>query len=146
MPFVDPTVILGAFWVPGDGVAKAVRANEAMIRQAGDAVELLSRTPVVAIETADGRVAGVRTPHGTVATDKVLVCAGIWGPTVARWPAFHPAGPGRAPVPLDGAVAAFAGESARSPGRSCATRTATSTCGTGGTLCGRLLTRSTEAG
>ena len=84
MPFVDPAAILGAYWVPSDGVAKAVRANEAMIRQAGAAVELLSRTPVVGIEAAAGRVTGVRTPTGTIATDRVLVCAGIWGPRIGE--------------------------------------------------------------
>ena len=84
MPFVDPSAILGAYWVPTDGVAKAVRANEAMIRQAGDAVELVSRTPVVGIEMAAGRVTGVRTPAATIATDRVLVCAGIWGPRLGK--------------------------------------------------------------
>jgi len=84
MPFVDPAAILGALWVPSDGVAKAVRANEAMIRQAGDAVALLARTPVTGIERAGDRVTGVRTPEGTIATDRVLVCAGIWGPEIGR--------------------------------------------------------------
>ena len=84
LPFVDPTVIRGALWVPSDGVAKAVRANEAMIRQAGDAVTLYQRTPVTGIERARGRVTGVHIPDGTITTDRILVCAGIWGPGIGR--------------------------------------------------------------
>ncbi|MBA3414798.1 MAG: FAD-dependent oxidoreductase [Chloroflexia bacterium] len=84
MPFLDPAAILGAYWVPSDGVAKAVHANEAMLRQVAGAVELIARTPVVGIETAAGRVTGVRTAAGTIATDRVLVCAGIWGPEIGR--------------------------------------------------------------
>jgi glycine cleavage system aminomethyltransferase T/glycine/D-amino acid oxidase-like deaminating enzyme len=84
MPFIDPSVILGAYWVPSDGVAKPVRAAEAMIRACGDAVELQDRTPVTGIEQANGRVTGVVTPRGTIATDRVLVCAGIWGPKIGR--------------------------------------------------------------
>ncbi|MGI9254646.1 MAG: NAD(P)/FAD-dependent oxidoreductase, partial [Thermomicrobiales bacterium] len=84
MPFIDPAVILGAYWVPSDGVAKPVRAVEGMIRACGDAVTLYDRTPVVGIERANGAVTGVVTPAGTIATERVLVCAGIWGPKIGR--------------------------------------------------------------
>ena len=33
-------------------------------------------------EISDGRVAGVRTDHGDVECERVLLCAGIWGPSV----------------------------------------------------------------
>jgi glycine cleavage system aminomethyltransferase T/glycine/D-amino acid oxidase-like deaminating enzyme len=85
MPWIDPSVILGAYWVPGDGVAKPVRAVEAMIRDCGAAVEVHDRCPVIGIEQANGRVTGVVTPRGTIATDRVLVCAGIWGPKIGRF-------------------------------------------------------------
>jgi glycine cleavage system aminomethyltransferase T/glycine/D-amino acid oxidase-like deaminating enzyme len=84
LPFLDPSAILGAFWSPTDGVAKAVDACETMIRACDDAVRVKAYTPVVGVDVADGGVTGVRTPDGPVATDRVLVCAGIWGPKIGR--------------------------------------------------------------
>lgn len=84
LPFLDPGAILGAFWSPTDGVARPVRAIEAMIRACGAAVELRARTPVVGIDVAGGRVTGVRTPDGVIATDRMLACGGIWGPTIGK--------------------------------------------------------------
>ncbi len=84
MPFLDPSAIRGAFWSPTDGVARPVRANEAMLHACGPAVEVRPRTPVVGIDVAGGRVTGVRTPDGIIATDRVLACAGIWGPEIGR--------------------------------------------------------------
>jgi glycine cleavage system T protein len=69
IPILDSTKIHGAYFVPTDGIAKAVRAAEALARHA---------------EVAAGRVQAVVTPHGRVVSEKVLVCAGIWGPRIGR--------------------------------------------------------------
>jgi glycine cleavage system aminomethyltransferase T/glycine/D-amino acid oxidase-like deaminating enzyme len=85
VPLLDPTKILGAYWVPSDGLAKAVRACESMAREAQAAgVAFYGRTPVTGIDVADGRVQAVMTPNGTIKTERVLICAGIWGPKVGR--------------------------------------------------------------
>ncbi|HET7094987.1 MAG TPA: FAD-binding oxidoreductase, partial [Thermomicrobiales bacterium] len=84
LPLLDPEQIFGAYYVPSDGVANAVGAAAELIRRAGDAVELRERTPVVGIDVEGGRVTGVRTPAGRIATDRVLVCCGIWGPRLGR--------------------------------------------------------------
>jgi glycine cleavage system aminomethyltransferase T/glycine/D-amino acid oxidase-like deaminating enzyme len=85
VPLLDPSQILGAYWVPSDGLAKAVRVCEAMARAAQSVgVEFHGRTPVNGIEVADGRVRGIVTANGRIATERVLICAGIWGPKVGR--------------------------------------------------------------
>jgi dimethylglycine oxidase len=84
LPLLKPEKILGAYHVPSDGVAKAVWAAAELIRRAGDAVEMRDRTPVVGIDVEGGRVTGVRTLDGRIATDRVLVCCGIWGPRLGR--------------------------------------------------------------
>ncbi|MEN9933456.1 MAG: hypothetical protein RLZZ387_35 [Chloroflexota bacterium] len=85
LPLLDEPQLLGALAVPGDGIAKAVRACEAMARAAqGLGVAFEGRVRVTGFETAGGRVSAVLTDRGRVACEQVLLCAGIWGPRVAR--------------------------------------------------------------
>jgi len=85
LPLLDASKILGAYHVPTDGIANAVRACERMARDVeARGVTFAGHTPAVAIEVEAGRVRGVSTPRGRVAADTVLICAGIWGPRVGR--------------------------------------------------------------
>src|SRR5215218_8921032 len=85
IPLLDSSKILGAYWVPSDGLAKAVRASEAMALAAQDkGVEFYGRTPATSIDVSGGRVQAVVTASGRIATERVLICAGIWGPKVGR--------------------------------------------------------------
>ena len=85
IPILDASKIQGAYFVPGDGLAKAVRAVQAMARQSqARGAAFQGHTPVAGIEVANGRVQAVVTPQGRVATERVLVCAGIWGPRIGR--------------------------------------------------------------
>jgi len=86
VPLIDETKILGAYYVPSDGIAKALRAAEAMAQaaQQAGAVEFYGQTTVVDIEVIDGQVQAVITDKGRIETSKVLVCAGIWGPRIGR--------------------------------------------------------------
>jgi glycine cleavage system T protein len=86
VPLIDESKILGAYYVPSDGIAKALRAAEAMANQARDlgAAEFYGDTTVMDIEVVDGQVKAVVTDKGRIETDKVLVCAGIWGPRIGR--------------------------------------------------------------
>jgi glycine cleavage system T protein len=85
IPLLDAGKIYGAYYVPTDGIAKAVRAAEALARRAeAQGVTFYGQTPVTGIEVANGRVQAVVTPQGRVATEMVLVCAGIWGPRIGR--------------------------------------------------------------
>ena len=86
VPLIDETKILGAYHVPTDGIAKALRAAEALAnfaQQAG-AADFYGDTTVMDIEVVDGQVQAVVTTKGRIATNKVLVCAGIWGPRIGR--------------------------------------------------------------
>jgi len=82
-PLLDPSTILGSYWVPSDGAAKGVKVVEALARRAQAAgVEFEGGVAVTGFDIRDGRVHGVQTDRGTVECERVLLCAGIWGPTV----------------------------------------------------------------
>ena len=86
VPLIDDTKILGAYYVPTDGIAKALRAAEAMANAVQDAgsAEFYGHTTVTDIDVVKGQVQAVVTDKGRIETDKVLVCAGIWGPRIGR--------------------------------------------------------------
>jgi dimethylglycine oxidase len=85
IPIMNVERVLGALHVPGDGIAKAVRAAEALANAArARGVEFHGRTTVTGIDVDHGRVAAVVTPQGRMRTPRVLVCAGIWGPRLGR--------------------------------------------------------------
>lgn len=84
-PLVDRERILGGLHVPSDGLAKASRTVEALIRRAGARGAVFQgSTRVVGIEQAGGRVTGVRTADGVVPADVVVSCAGFWGPAIGE--------------------------------------------------------------
>ena len=69
--------------MPTDGLAKGVRADEAMGRLAiSRGAKFLDRHEVLDILKENGKVTGVRTNQGDFAADVVIACAGIWGPKV----------------------------------------------------------------
>lgn len=83
IPLLNGEHILGAYFVPSDGVAKAVRIATALARRAeSKGVSFEGDVPVTGFDIRDGRVHGVRTGRGVIECDRVLLCAGIWGPTV----------------------------------------------------------------
>jgi glycine cleavage system T protein len=85
IPLVDPSRILGGFLVPSDGIAKAVRAAEALGRAAAPAgVRAFGGCEVTGFGIERGRVRSVDTTRGTIAADHVVIAAGIWGMRVAR--------------------------------------------------------------
>jgi dimethylglycine oxidase len=83
IPLLDPSTILGAYLVPSDGIAKAVRIAAALSRRASErGVAFEGGVTVTGFDIRDGRVRGVSTDRGDVECERVLICAGIWGPTV----------------------------------------------------------------
>src|SRR4029453_1512708 len=76
-----------------DGIAKAVRIATALARGAeanGAAFE--GGVAVTGFDVREGGVSGVRTARGDGECERVLLCAGIWGPTVGAL--------ARVPIPL----------------------------------------------
>ena len=83
IPLLDPSAILGAYLVPSDGIAKAVRIVTALARKAAErGVAFEGGVTVTGFDIRDGRVHGVETDRGRIECERVLICAGIWGPTV----------------------------------------------------------------
>ena len=85
IPILDPGHILGSYLVPSDGIAKGVRVAAALGAKAqAKGVTFEGGVRVTGFDIQEGRVHGVRTDQGDVACEQVLVCAGIWGPTIGR--------------------------------------------------------------
>jgi dimethylglycine oxidase len=85
VPVLDEHRIRGGFYVPTDGIAKAVRACEAMARLAeGRGARFYGGTEVTGIEVRDGHVSAVETDRGRIETGLVVSCAGMWGPRIGR--------------------------------------------------------------
>jgi dimethylglycine oxidase len=83
VPLLDPGAILGAYHVPSDGIAKAVRIAAALAELAGRrGVAFEGGVTVTGFDVQAGRVRGVQTDGGRIECERVLICAGIWGPTV----------------------------------------------------------------
>ena len=69
----------GALYTASDGRAEPSRAARAIARGAVHAgARILGRTAVRGIETAAGRVSGIVTEHGVVATRAIVCAAGAW--------------------------------------------------------------------
>jgi glycine cleavage system aminomethyltransferase T/glycine/D-amino acid oxidase-like deaminating enzyme len=85
VPLLDPDKIYGGFYVPSDGIAKAVRACEAMARAATErGAKFYGETEVTDIEVEGGRVKAVESSKGRIETELVISCGGMWGPRIGR--------------------------------------------------------------
>ncbi|WGP06610.1 FAD-dependent oxidoreductase [Bacillus subtilis] len=85
VPFLDPEVILGAFWTPTVGVVDSVRAGT-MMRESAEAKGALTVSPnteVTGIDVENGQIVAVHTTKGEVATNRVLIACGVWSPRIA---------------------------------------------------------------
>ncbi len=85
IPLVDAGRVLGGLYVPSDGIAKSVRAIEAMAAKASEqGVRFRGETVVTGIAVSDGKVRGVETSEGPIRADLIVSCAGMWGPLIGR--------------------------------------------------------------
>lgn len=86
VPFLDPSVIVGAFHTPSVGVVDSLRAGTIMREKALalDALTVVPTIEVTGIDVADGRVCRVRSSGGDIETDTILVACGVWSPRIAR--------------------------------------------------------------
>jgi glycine cleavage system aminomethyltransferase T/glycine/D-amino acid oxidase-like deaminating enzyme len=86
VPYLDESVILGGAYFPTVGVVDSLRAGTLMREQAQqlNALQVVAGTEVLGISRSpDGRVSGVRTTKGDIATDVVAICCGVWSPRIA---------------------------------------------------------------
>jgi sarcosine oxidase subunit beta len=85
VPSLNMDDAIAAVWGPTDGHASpndVVQAYAAQARARG--VRIVEDTPVTGIVVERGRVTGVLTPAGTIATRLVVNAAGPWAPLVGR--------------------------------------------------------------
>jgi glycine cleavage system aminomethyltransferase T/glycine/D-amino acid oxidase-like deaminating enzyme len=82
-PLLDPSTVLGGYWVASDGAGNGVKIVEALARRAQAAgVRFEGGVTVTGFDTTGGRVRAVETVAGRIECERVLLCAGLWGPTV----------------------------------------------------------------
>jgi glycine cleavage system aminomethyltransferase T/glycine/D-amino acid oxidase-like deaminating enzyme len=84
VPFINEELILGGFYTPGAGVVDSLRAGTIMRERAVEAgLTVAANTEVLGIDVARGRVQRVRTNRGDIETDAVVICCGVWSPSLA---------------------------------------------------------------
>jgi len=85
VPFINHKLILGGFYTPGCGVVDSLRAATIM-RERGveGGLTVSANTEVLGIDVEGGRVRRVRTTHGDVETERVVIACGAWSPRLAR--------------------------------------------------------------
>jgi dimethylglycine oxidase len=82
-PLLDPSTVLGGYWVPSDGAVKGVKVVEALAARArAKGVRFEGGLTVTGFDTTGGRVRSVETVRGRIECERVLLCAGLWGPSV----------------------------------------------------------------
>ena len=100
VPFLDDSVIIGGAYFPTVGVVDSLRAGTLMREHAGNAgaLTVVPNTEILGIDTAPdgagsgrpgGRITGVRTTAGDIATELVVICCGVWSPRLAAMAGAH---------------------------------------------------------
>lgn len=78
-PLMQVEDVVGAAFLPTDGQASPSDLVQALARGArSHGVLIRENVPVTAILTEGGRVTGVATAEGTIACEKLVLCAGQW--------------------------------------------------------------------
>lgn len=68
-----------ALWMPHVGQVRNPRLTKALHADVVElGVDFQTHSEVTELLHSDGRITGVRTPRGTLETEKVLICAGAW--------------------------------------------------------------------
>ncbi|HSE55643.1 MAG TPA: FAD-dependent oxidoreductase, partial [Nocardioidaceae bacterium] len=85
VPFLDPSVIVGAFWTPSVGVVDSLRAGTLMRERAQElgAVQVVAGVEVTGLDVERGRIRRVRTTGGDIEAETVLIACGVWSPRIA---------------------------------------------------------------
>jgi glycine cleavage system aminomethyltransferase T/glycine/D-amino acid oxidase-like deaminating enzyme len=91
VPFLDPSVIVGAFYTPSVGVVDSLRAGTIMRERAMelDALQVVQTVEVTGLDVEGGRIHRVRTTGGDIEADTVVICCGVWSPRIAKMAGAH---------------------------------------------------------
>ncbi len=78
-PLLDPSEVVGAAFLPGDGVANPTDVTQALAAAARlGGARVFEHTAVTGVTRRDGRVTGVSTERGDIAAEVVVNCTGMW--------------------------------------------------------------------
>ncbi len=84
-PWIDYTGVVGGFQVPSNGQVNPLDVTQALAKGARMAgASIFENTEALRILTSQGRVSGVETVQGVIATDKVLLAGGMWSQRFAK--------------------------------------------------------------
>lgn len=87
-PLIEESLIQGGLWDPDAGlvVPRSQTVAGKLVDQAVAAGKLqaFANTPVKSLVIQDGRIRGVVTSRGTIRSDNVVVCAGLWARLIAE--------------------------------------------------------------
>ena len=84
-PLMDVSDLVGAAFLPTDGQANPADITQSLAKGARmHGATIREGVQVEGFETRNGRVAGVHTSQGTIATEKVVLCAGLWSKHIGR--------------------------------------------------------------
>ncbi|MRK00871.1 FAD-dependent oxidoreductase [Aeromicrobium sp. S22] len=91
VPFLDPSVIVGAFYTPSVGVVDSLRAGTIMRERALElgALQVVPTVEVEGLDVEGGRIRRVRTSGGDIETETVVIACGVWSPRIARMAGAH---------------------------------------------------------
>ncbi|KAA3632795.1 MAG: FAD-dependent oxidoreductase [Proteobacteria bacterium] len=87
-PLLEEDVIQGAMWDPDAGLviprSQTVAGELVKNAEATGKLSAFANTPATGLDIQDGRILGVETTRGYIATEHVVVCAGLWGRLIAE--------------------------------------------------------------
>ena len=87
-PLLEEDVIQGALWDPDAGLvsprSQTVVGKLVEEAEASGKLTTFQNTPATGLKIVDGKIKGVVTEKGTIETDHVVVCAGLWGRLIAE--------------------------------------------------------------
>ncbi|MCW2656932.1 MAG: glycine cleavage system protein [Jatrophihabitans sp.] len=91
VPFLDPSVIVGAFYTPSVGVVDSLRAGTIMRERAQqlDALTVVANAEVTDMTVEVGRIKTVHTTRGDIDTEHVVIACGVWSPKLAKMAGVH---------------------------------------------------------
>src|SRR6267142_5727774 len=86
VPYIEESVIVGGFYTPSVGIVDSLRFGTIMRERAQEkgALSVFANTEVLDIDVANGRVQGIKTSRGDIATDTIVIACGVWSPKIAR--------------------------------------------------------------